>query len=106
MAETRFLQIDPVLPVIIECLESDKKTHRKQRHTTKKIFERLQKEHGFTGGITIVQDAVRELKQKSREVFLPLSHPPGEAQVGFEFADVLLNGELIALLLLGQSWAF
>ncbi len=94
LTKTRVLKIDPFLPTIIEYLESDKKTHRKQRHTTRKIFERLQKEHGFTGGITIVQDAVRELKHKSREVFLPLSHPPGEAQVDFGFADVLLNGKL------------
>ena len=52
-------------------------------------LKRLKTEHGFTGGITIVQEAVRELKQKSREVFLPLSHPPGEAQVDYGFADVL-----------------
>jgi len=34
------------------------------------------------------------LKQNSREVFLPLSHPPGEAQVDFGFADVLHSVEL------------
>ena len=36
----------------------------------------------------------RVLKQHNKEVFLPLSHPPGEAQVDYGFADVLLNGEL------------
>ena len=43
---------------------------------------------------TIVKDAVRSWKQQNREVFLPLSHPPGEAQVDFGFADVWLDGEL------------
>jgi hypothetical protein len=30
-----------------------------------------------------MEDAVRELEQKNREVFLPLAHEPGEAQVDF-----------------------
>ena len=34
------------------------------------------------------------MKQKFREVFLPLSHPPGEAQVDYGFADVLHSVEL------------
>ena len=45
------------------------------------------------GGKTIVQDAVSAWKQQKREVFLPLTHRPGEAQVDFGFADVHLNGE-------------
>ena len=68
--------------------------HRKQRHTAKRIFERLRDEHDYDGGETIVKDAVRSWKQQNREVFLPLSHPPGEAQVDFGFADVWLDGEL------------
>ncbi len=54
----------------------------------------MKKEHGFQGVITFVQKSVRDWKQKSREVFLPLSHPPGEVQVDYGFADVWLNGEL------------
>lgn len=86
--------LDPFLPVIEEILKTDKSAHRKQRHTGQRIFERLRDEHGYSGGRTLVAMAVRELKQKSREVFLPLSHPPGEAQVDFGFADVMLNGQL------------
>lgn len=40
-----------------------------------------------------MEDAVRERKQTHKEVFIPLSHPPGEAQVDFGFADVILDGE-------------
>ena len=31
----------------------------KQRHTAKRVFERLRDEHGFTGGHIIVQDYIR-----------------------------------------------
>ncbi|MEI4261410.1 hypothetical protein V8352_06480, partial [Roseovarius sp. D0-M9] len=34
--------------------------HRKQRHTAKRVFERLRHEHGFTGGYTIVKDYMRQ----------------------------------------------
>ena len=36
----------------------NKSVHKKQHHTSKRIFERLRDEHGFTGGITIVKDYV------------------------------------------------
>ena len=87
-------KLDPFLPIIHEILEHDRTVHRKQRHTAKRIFERLRDEHGYTGGMTLVKDAVAAWKQRSREVFLPLSHRLGEAQVDFGFADVLLGGEL------------
>jgi len=90
----RTSKLDPFLPIVHEILKSDRQVHRKQRHTAKRIYDRLKQEHGFEGGITIVQEAVRAWKEQSREVFLPLSHPPGEAQVDFGFADVWLNGEL------------
>ena len=50
----------------------------------------LQKER-FTGGYTIVKDAVREIKKTGKEVFMPLKHPPGEAQVDFGQAVVKMG---------------
>lgn len=47
---------------------------------------------GYTGGYTAVKEAVRNWKQSHKEVFLPLSHPPGEAQVDYGEATVKLNG--------------
>jgi transposase len=47
------------------------------------IHARLRDEHGFTGGITIVTDYVREKQRRTREVFVPLAHAPGHAQVDF-----------------------
>jgi len=86
-------KIAPFLPIIGEILEADRQAPRKQRHTALRIYHRLCDEHGFTGGYTIVKDAVRAWKQQHREVFLPLAHPPGEAQVDFGYAYVDLAGE-------------
>ena len=87
-------KLDPFLPVIHEILIGDRQVHRKQRHTSKRVFERLRDEHGYDGGWTLVKDAVRAWRQQHQEVFLPLSRPPGEAQLDFGFADVWLAGEL------------
>ena len=78
---------------IQQILKEDQALPRKQRHTAKRIWERL-REAGFTGGYTVVKDAVRELTQKSQEVFVPLTHPPGEAQVDFGHALAKVNGRL------------
>lgn len=80
------------LPVIEEILKEDRSAPPKQRHTTHRIWERLKAEHGFAGGWTTVKDAVRALKQTRAEVFVPLSHPPGEAQADFGTAEVVLEG--------------
>lgn len=85
-------KVDPVLPVIRRILADDAKAPKKQRHTARRIWQRLRDEHGFTGGYTTVKDAVRSLQVGRDEVFLPLSHPPGEAQVDFGFAEVVLGG--------------
>lgn len=84
--------IEPVLPIIRQILDDDAKAPKKQRHTAHRIWQRLREESGFTGSYTTVKDAVRELKVGTKEVFLPLTHPPGEAQVDFGFAEVVLAG--------------
>ena len=81
------------LPRIRQILEGDKAIPRKQRHTAKRIFERL-KDEGYTGGYTQVKAAVREIKQRSREVFVPLVHRPGEAQMDFGHALAKVDGVL------------
>ncbi len=76
-------KLDPFVGIIDQILEEDKSRIKKQRHTARRIFERLRDEHGFTGGITIVTDYVRERRRRMREVFVPLVHAPGHAQVDF-----------------------
>jgi len=86
-------KIEPYLERIEGIINSDKQVHRKQRHTAKRIWEILQSE-GFTGGYTIVKDAIRDIKKTSKEVFMPLSQRPGEAQVDFGYALANFNGTL------------
>lgn len=76
-------KLGPLVPVIDAILEGDKTAPPKQRHTAKRIFERLRAEHGYAGGYTVVKDYVRLTRTRSREVYVPLSHPPGHAQVDF-----------------------
>jgi hypothetical protein len=61
-------------------------------HTAKRIFERLRAEHSYTGGYTIVKDYVRSSKIGGQEMFIPLTHAPGEAQVDFGEAQVVIAG--------------
>mgnify|MGYP002641105880 CR=1 FL=1 len=49
-------KLAPFTAIIDRILEEDRTVHRKQRHTAKRIFERLRDEHGFTGKQTIVKD--------------------------------------------------
>ena len=85
-------KLDPFTGIIDQILEGDTKVSRKQRHTCKRIFERLRDEHGFAGGITIVKDYIHAARQRQREVFVPLSHPPGHAQVDFGEALGVIGG--------------
>ncbi len=75
--------------VIDRILEDDLRRPRKQRHTAKRIFERLRDEYGYDGGYTTVKDYVRENRRQTREMFVPLSHAPGHAQCDFGEALVL-----------------
>ena len=47
----------PVLPIIHEILVADQKAPKKQRHTAKRIFERLKAEYGYLGVKTVDEDA-------------------------------------------------
>ena len=78
---------------IEQILKEDEGMPRKQRHTAKRVWERL-REEGYTGGYTAIKDAVRELKARRQEVFVPLEHRPGEAQVDFGQALVKVDGVL------------
>jgi transposase len=85
-------KLGPWLGVIDAILNDDKQRPPKQRHTSKRIFERLKEEHGFTGGYTIVKDYVRTATLRGQEMFVPLMHPAGEAQVDFGEALVVIAG--------------
>lgn len=78
--------------IIHQILQDDRGVLKKQRHTAKRIFERLRDEHHYAGGYTVVREFVANERLRQQEVFIPLAHPPGHAQVDFGEADIYLGG--------------
>ncbi len=91
-APPRRPKLGPFTGIIDRILAGDRTSHHEQRHTAKRIFDRLRDEYGFTGGYTIVKDYVRERRLRSREVFVPLVHSPGHAQADFGEAMAVIGG--------------
>jgi transposase len=85
-------KLDGFTELIDQWLRDDVGRPRKQRHTAKRIFDRLRAEFGFKGGYTIVKDYVREHERRGREMFVPLYHAPGHAQADFGEALVVIGG--------------
>lgn len=83
------------IPIIEAWLKQDEAAPRKQRHTAKRIYDRLVQEHGFQGSERRVREIVAQLREKPRESFLPLAFAPGEmAQVDWVEVWVSLKGVL------------
>ena len=61
-------KIGPFEDRIKQILEDDLKVHKKQRHTAKRIWERLRDENGYQGAYSTVRQAVRRLTQKNQDV--------------------------------------
>ena len=80
---------------IRSCLEEDETEGlKKQRHTAKRIYDRLVEETGFSGGESTVRGKVHELKQIVPAAFLPLEFDPGEGvQVDWGEAFAYVKGE-------------
>lgn len=85
-------KLGPWLGVVDQILENDESQPKKQRHTARRIYDRLQAEHSFTGGYRIVKDSVRDARLRHKEVWVPLAHPPGDAQADFGEALVVIGG--------------
>jgi transposase len=90
-------KLDSYKSIIDKWLQEDKQAPRKQRHTAKRVFNRLKKEvPGFNCSYRTVASyyAVKhkEIFSGAREGFLPLNHRPGEAQADFGAADFYENG--------------
>ena len=93
--------------VIDTILKEDEGAPRKQRHTAKRIFDRLQAEHAYTGGYDTVRRYVKAHKGNDRETFLPLAHEAGqraEADFGHIYVDFPDGRQLVPVLLI--TWAY
>jgi len=83
---------------IARWLTEDRAVHHKQRHTARRIWERLVDEAGATLSEPTVRRAVvrlrRELDLERHDVAIVALHPPGEeAQVDFGIAEAVIGGE-------------
>lgn len=92
----------PWMPVVRGWLEADRDAPRKQRHTARRVWQRLVDEHGADVAEPTVRHAVRrlraELGQDDREVAIVAAHAPGEeAQVDFGQATVIVAGEPVVV---------
>lgn len=80
--------VTPYIDTITEWLEEDQKHWAKQRHTAKKIYERLRDECGFTGSYDSVQKFVKKIRTDIQtRGTQELVWDPGCAQVDFGEAD-------------------
>jgi transposase/ubiquitin len=84
--------LDPIKPVIDQWLKEDESRPPKQRHTAKRMYERLTTEYGFEGAESTVRRYVGQRRKQLRsQVFLPLDYEPGKvAQVDFGEAQVII----------------
>jgi transposase len=94
--------LGPHLPVIREWLTGDLGAPRKQRHTARRVWQRLLDERGVVVAESTVRAAVRELKVEigltRREVAVPQTHPAGaEAEVDFGEFTAVIAGTLVKL---------
>lgn len=90
--------IGPHADTIRRWLTEDKVVHRKQRHTARRIWERLLDEQGADLAESTVRRFVRECRREldldHHDVPIVAHHLPGEeAQVDFGLADVIIGGE-------------
>ena len=91
-------KLEPNKHLIDQWLEADKQSRRDQRHTAKRVYDRLRKEtEGFGCSYRLVAEYVaakkKELRIGKKEGYLPLEHRPGEAQSDFGGADFFESGE-------------
>ncbi|MHA7303579.1 IS21 family transposase, partial [Pseudarthrobacter sp. MDT1-22] len=95
--------------IIERWLGEDQRRPRKQRHTAKRIFDRLVDEHGFTGTYSPVQRFVKKWTARNRQAgegFTELVWPAGTVQVDFGQAEAIIAGIRQVLHILVVSFPF
>jgi len=82
-------------PIIEQWLTEDQNRWHKQRHTARRVFDRLVAEHGYSGSYSPVQRYVKRWRAQHRPVsegFSELEWPPGTIQVDFGQAEAFIAG--------------
>lgn len=86
--------MDPFVGIVERWMADDLDAPRKQRHTARRVFDRLVDEYDFTGSEITVRRAVARIRGKRIEAFVPLEAPWGHiAQADFGTAVVMIGRE-------------
>ncbi len=88
---------DQVARFIQDCIDEDTNEGlKKQKHTARRIYQRLRSERGFTGGESTVREYVSKLRNEPKKVYIPLAYDPAEAmQVDRGEATIYLKGKKV-----------
>lgn len=86
--------LDAYKPTILKWIAEDAHNWHKQRHTAKRIFDRLREEMGFEGSYSTVQRYVKAIRSNKKKTVgtLELLWSPGSAQCDFGEADFIIDG--------------
>ena len=90
-------KMDQYKPIIDGWLEEDQKWPRKQRHTARRVWQRLVTEHGADVGESTVRRYVKMVRERQSfplvDVTVPQHHPLGsKGEVDFGEAKIVLAG--------------
>lgn len=97
-----FPSLDPYLEIINGWLEKDKEQPKKQRHTARRVYNRLVDEQGYKGGESTVRNYVRMAKIvlgiDTPQAFVPCDPEAGcEAEADWGTAEAVIAGEQVRL---------
>ena len=86
-----------VVEFVKDCLDEDDAINiKRQRHTARRIYQRLVEERGFTGSESSVRNLVHDMRAARRisQVFIPLRFAPGDAvQIDWGEATIIMDGK-------------
>jgi transposase len=88
-------RVEPFSRVVDSWLRADRSMPRKQRHTAKRVYDRLIAEQGFAGSYSSVRRWMKRWRETNRaesDGFAELGWAPGCAQVDFGMARALVAG--------------
>jgi transposase len=111
LLEREFPKLDLFKTDIDEWLMDDKKAKRKQRHTARRVYNRLVEKYGESFNCSY-RTVAGYVSKRKKEIFgkkaghLPLEHVPGEAQVDFGAAEFYENGKLYSGKYLNVSFPY
>ena len=96
-------KLGPFKPLIDEWLTADRLSKPKQRHTSRRVYNRLRTEDGTKGIFNCSYETVniyvkakkKDLYGDRAEGYIPLNHAPGEAQADFGTAEYIERGARI-----------